>query len=82
MIEYNQIFYANGRTTLDPQLLELAQEMGGTPVSIAQDRESWAEMGAILYLQERLRKDRHAKMPQPIRQAIDTYYLTYPERML
>src|SRR6266404_6875188 len=81
MIEYNQIFYANGRTTLDPQLIELANEIGGTPVSIAQDRESWAEMGAILYLRERLpHLSHHAKMPGAIRQAIETYYSTYPDR--
>ena len=81
MIEYNQIFYANGRSTLDPRLIELANEIGGTPVSIAQDRESWAEMGAILYLRERLpHLSHHAKMPGAIRQAIETYYSTYPDR--
>ncbi len=82
MIEYNKFFYANGRDTSDPYLLELSDEMGGTPVSIKQDRESWAEMGAILYLQERLRRDHRLKMPQPIRQAIETYFVTYPGRML
>ncbi len=81
MIEYNRIFHANGLNAQDPRLSELVRRMDGTPVSIAQERESWAEMGAILYLQERLQKDRDAKMPQPIREAISTYYLTYPGRL-
>jgi hypothetical protein len=41
MIEYNRLFFANGRDTKDPYLLQLAEQMGGTPVSIKQDRESW-----------------------------------------
>jgi hypothetical protein len=81
MIEYNTIFYANGRDTHDPRLLDLAAEMDGTPVTIAQDRELWAETGAILYLQERLRKVHRLKMPTSIRQAIESYYSTYPGRM-
>jgi hypothetical protein len=82
MIEYNRFFYANGRDTNDPYLFQLAEQMGGTPVSIKQDRESWAEMGAILYLQERLRRDHRLKMPQQIRQAIEAYFVSYPGRML
>ncbi len=82
MVEYNQLFFANGRDASDPQLLELVEEMGGTPVSIAQDRESWAEVGAIVYLQERLRRDRRFKMPTPIRQAIESYNIAYPGRAL
>ena len=81
MLRYNSIFYANNRNTHDPRLLELAQQMGGTPVSIAQDRESWAEVGAILYLKERLPElNHHARIPRPIREAIQAYYLTYPDR--
>jgi len=81
MIEYNRIFDANGRNCQDLRLLELVNRMDGTPVSIAQDRESWAEVGAILYLQERLAGDRNIKMPEPIKQAIEGYYLAYPGRV-
>ena len=81
MIEYNRIFDANGRNCQDLRLLELVNRMDGTPVSIAQDRESWAEVGAILYLQERLAGDRNIKMPEPIKQAIEVYYLAYPGRV-
>lgn len=80
MIEYNEIFNTNGHDVLDPRLLALEKAMDGTPVSIAQDRESWAEVGAIRYLQERLGRDHHAKMPQPVRQAIEAYVITYPGR--
>jgi hypothetical protein len=80
MLEYNAIFNANGRNTQDPRLLELADRMHGTPVSIAQDRESWAEIGAILFLEEKLREEYKLKMPRSIRDAINGYWLTYPER--
>lgn len=80
MLEYNAIFNSNGRNTQDPRLLDLADRMHGTPVSIAQDRESWAEIGAILFLEEKLREEYKLKMPRPIRDAINVYRLTYPER--
>ena len=82
MIEYNCIFFANGYNVHDPRLVELSQRMSGTPVSIAQDREHWAEMGALLYLQERLPGlTNRAKLPGPIKEAIQMYYSTYPERL-
>jgi hypothetical protein len=81
MLEYNRVFDSNGRDCQDPRLLELVEEMDGTPVSIKQDRECWAEVGALLYLQDRLAKNRNIKMPQPIKQAIETYNLTYPGRL-
>ena len=81
MIEYNQVFNANGRNCQDPRLLDLVKRMDGTPVSIAQDRESWAEIGAILYLKERLDGNRSIKMPEPVKQAIEGYYLAYPGRV-
>jgi hypothetical protein len=80
MIQYLQIFNANGHDCKDPRLLALVEQMSGTPVSIQQDRESWAEVGAIQYLKERLARGRDLKMPDPIKQAIEAYYLTYPER--
>ncbi len=82
MLEYNAILNDNGRITQDPRLLELAERMNGTPVSIAQDRESWAEIGAILFLEEKLREEYKLKMPRPIRDAINVYRLTYPQREL
>jgi hypothetical protein len=82
MLEYNRIFYSNGYNTLDPRLVELEKRMGGTSVSIAQEREHWAEMGAIQYLRERLSGgSHHAKMPREIKEAIEAYYSAYPGRM-
>lgn len=81
MIEYNRLIGKVDFNTLDPQLLELVGEMGGTPVQIAQEREHWAEMGVIEYLQERLPQlTKRSRMPQPIQQAIDAYYSAYPGR--
>jgi len=80
MLKYNDIFFVNGFNVQDPRLVELAREMDGTPVSIKQDRERSAEVGALQYLQERLRTHGKIKMPEPVKQAIDAYYLAYPGR--
>ena len=82
MVEYNKIFFENGRDAQDSCLVGLVDQMGGTPVSIAQDRESWGEVGALLFLQERLNKDNHIKMPSPVRQAIESYLVTYAGRTI
>jgi len=81
MLEYNRIFNSNGFNVHDPKLTELAEEMGGTPVSIAQDREHWAEIGAVEFLRERLPYlIKRSKLPSSIKQAIDAYHLIYPDR--
>jgi len=81
MTDYLQIFNANGFNVHDPRLIELAEQMGGTPVSIKQEREHWAEVGAITYLIERLPQlSKRSKIPLSIKQAIDAYYSAYPER--
>ena len=83
MLEYRRIFYANGRNTKDPQLIEISRWMEGTPVEIWRDREHWAEANAILYLRERFPGgEERLSMPLAIRQAIDSYYMTYPERLI
>ncbi len=82
MLEYNQIFNTNRYDVHDLRLVKLAERMGGTPVSIAQEREHWAEMGALLYLKQRLPElSKRAKLPSPVKEAIESYYLTYPERL-
>lgn len=80
MTEYNEIFYSNGHNTHDARLVELQRQLEGTPVSVKQDREMWAEVGAILYLQERLGKSSDLKMPETVKQAIESYHLMYPGR--
>lgn len=51
---YNKILLSNGRNTNDPRLLELARQMGGTPLKIQQEREFCGEENAMLYLRERI----------------------------
>ena len=81
MLEYMRIFDGNGFDVHDPTLLALAQQMGGTPVSISQHREHWAEAGAIDYLRERLPKlNKRAKIPSAIKEAIDAYQFAYGDR--
>lgn len=81
MTEYLRIFNSNGFNVHDPRLLALAEQMGGTPVSIKQEREHCAEVGAITYLTERLPQlSKRSKIPSAIKEAIDAYYSTYPGR--
>jgi hypothetical protein len=54
---YNRILLTNGRNTLDPRLIDLARQMGGTPVEIWEDREYWGEANAMLYLRDRITKE-------------------------
>src|ERR1041384_5535869 len=55
--QYNKIFLSNGRKAGDPKLEDLAQQMGGTPVTIWEDREYWGETNAMLYLRDRITSD-------------------------
>ena len=81
MLEYMHIFNGNGFDINDPSLLGLSRQMGGTPVSISQHREHWAEAGAIDYLRERLPKlNKRAKLPSAIKEAIDAYQSVYGDR--
>ena len=57
MPEYNSIFLKNGRKTNDKKLLDLEQQMGGTPVEIWESREYWSEVNAMLFLKERISKE-------------------------
>ena len=43
MPQYNKIFLSNGRNANDPRLIELAKQIGGTPVEIWEDREYWGK---------------------------------------
>jgi hypothetical protein len=82
ILKYNRILIANRFNSSDPDLIKLANEMGGTPVSIQQDREAWAEFNALLYLKERLERQQNLSMPKRVRQAIETYYVAYPARKI
>jgi len=74
---YNMVFGSNGRNLSDPVLKALERSMGGTPLSIGQTREHWAEANTVPFLRDRLP---NKSMPSQINQAIQNYQKTYPGR--
>ncbi|MEQ1605392.1 MAG: hypothetical protein ABL999_11050 [Pyrinomonadaceae bacterium] len=78
---YTSIFLKNGRDTRDKKLVELAKQMGGTPVEIWESREYWSEVNALRYLNERISKeDYHCFVFNKIKQNIETYAKEYEDR--
>ena len=78
---YNKIFLSNGYNVQDPRLVKLAQEMGGTPVEIWEDREYWGEANAMLFLRDRVAKEKfHCRLFGKIKQAVEEYAKNYEER--
>lgn len=55
--EYVNIFLKNGRNANDPKLVNLEQQIGGTPTKIWENREYWSETTAMLFLDEKIRKE-------------------------
>ena len=79
--QYNKIFLNNGRKADDPKLLELAKQMGGTPVAIWEDREYWGETNAMVYLRDRITQDDlRCLLFNRIRHSVDLYAKQYEER--
>lgn len=78
---YTSIFLKNGRNITDKKLVDLAEQMGGTPVEIWESREYWSEVNALLYLNERISKeDYHCFVFNKIRQNLETYAKEYEPR--
>ena len=78
---YNKIFLNNGHNVNDPQLVELANQMGGNPVEIWADREYWGEANAMLYLRDRVGKESfHCRLFNRIKRAVDQYAKPYEDR--
>lgn len=81
--KYNEIFLTNGRNQNDPRLLELARQIGGTPVEIWEDREYWGEANAMLYLSDRFTDESlRCTLFNKIRQSVDLYAKNYEKRFL
>jgi YD repeat-containing protein len=79
--QYNKIFLANGRKAADPKLVDLASQMGGTPVMIWEDREYWGETNAMLYLRDRITEnDMRCSLFNRIRHSVDLYAKKYEKR--
>jgi hypothetical protein len=78
---YNKIFLNNGHNVDDPRLVELARQMGGNPVEIWEDREYWGEANAMLYLRDRVAKERfHCQLFNRIKRSVEEYAKPYEQR--
>lgn len=78
---YTSIFLKNGRDTHDKKLIDLAQQMGGTPVEIWESREYWSEVNAMLFLKDRISKeDFYCFVFNKIKLNIETYAKDYEQR--
>lgn len=78
---YNKIFLSNGHNVNDPQLVELAKQMGGNPVEIWEDREYWGEANAMLYLRDRIAKEGFkCRLFSKINRLVEQYAKRYEDR--
>ena len=78
---YNKIFLSNGYNVNDPRLVEIADKIGGNPVQIWEDREYWGEANAMLYLKDRVEKEKfHCRLFSKIKRAVDEYAKDYEQR--
>ena len=78
---YNKIFLSNGYNVNDPRLVEIAEKMGGNPVQIWEDREYWGEANAMLFLRDRVAKEKfHCRLFGKIKRAVEEYAKDYEER--
>ena len=78
---YNSIFLKNGLKTNDKKLVDLQQQMGGTPVEIWESREYWSEVNAMLFLKERISKEEfYCYVFNRIKNNIETYAREYEQR--
>ncbi|HKE57807.1 MAG TPA: hypothetical protein VKB46_13935 [Pyrinomonadaceae bacterium] len=81
--EYNSIFLTNGRNPSDPKLVDLAKQIGGTPVEIWEDREYWGEANAMVYIRDRVTEDSlRCLLFSRIRHSVDLYAKSYERRFL
>ncbi len=78
---YNKIFLSNGYNVNDPRLVEMAKQMGGNPVEVWEDREYWGEANAMLYLRDRVARERfHCKLFNRIKRSVEEYAKPYEDR--
>lgn len=78
---YNSIFLKNGLRTTDQRLLDIEQQMGGTPVGIWESREYWSEVNAMLYLNQRISgEDFYCNVFKKIKRNLDSYARDYGKR--
>jgi len=79
--EYTEIFLKNGHNIQDKKLVELAEQLGGTPIEIWESREYWSEVTAMKYLRERIQDESYyCFVFNKIRSNITTYAREYVDR--
>lgn len=78
---YISIFLKNGYNSRDQSLVDLAEQMGGTPMKIWESREYWSEVNAMIYLNEKIGKEFfYCDVFGKIKRNIETYAKNYEER--
>lgn len=78
---YNKLFLSNGHNVNDPRLVEMAQQMGGNPVEIWEDREYWGEANAMLYLRDRMANEGfQCRLFNRIKRMVEQYAKRYEDR--
>ena len=79
--EYTSIFLKNGHNTRDQKLVELEEEIGGTPIEIWESREYWSEVTAMKFLSERIKDEAfYCFVFNKIRANVTTYAREYVDR--
>jgi hypothetical protein len=78
---YKEIFLSNGYNLSDPKLLEMTDQMGGTPNQIWENREYWGEVSAMNFLLEKTSKtDFYCALLDKMENNISFYAKGYQER--
>lgn len=79
--DYNKILLSNGHNPNDARLLDLAGQMGGSPVEIWENREYWGEANAMRYLVDRINgEDFYCSILSKIRHNVSFYAKNYEAR--
>ena len=81
MPDYIDIFLKNGHNVQDKKLVELEEQMGGTPIKIWENREYWSEVNAMIFLNERINKEQfYCPVFDKIKNNVETYAKNYEQR--
>jgi hypothetical protein len=78
---YKDIFLTNGYNETDQRLIEMTDQMGGTPNQIWENREYWGEVSAMNFLLERTNKSNfYCTLLGKMEQNVSFYANGYKER--
>jgi hypothetical protein len=81
MSSYYKIFLNNGYNVNDPRLVQLAADLGSTPIEIWENREYWGEENAMRYLVARINKENFfCSVVGHIMQNVTNYARNYEDR--